>query len=160
MTEIASCAPRQRLDDVAALYHRLILIVGPAGSGKTSALRDVSKKTETTLLNLNLRLSGELLEMTERQRGLKLPGVLEDSVAGNGSLVILDNIEILFDRGLKQDPLRLLQKLSRHRTVVASWTGTVSGGSLTYAAPEHPEYRRYPCTDLVVVTLEGGSANA
>lgn len=119
-----------RLDDVEALYHRLILLVGPAGSGKTAALRDVSTKTGAKLVNLNLAVSGALLELTERQRRLRLPNVLEDTLAGSGSLVILDNIEMLFDPALEQDPLRLFEKLSRNRTIVAAWTGTASGDHL------------------------------
>ncbi len=70
------------------------------------------------------------------------------------SLILLDNIEILFDVAFKQDPLRLLQRLSRNRTVVASWNGTVDDGYLVYATPEHPEYRRYPARELVLVCPE------
>jgi hypothetical protein len=69
-------------------------------------------------------------------------------------VVLIDNIEILFEVSLKQDPLRLLQQISRNRTVVATWNGTIAGGYLTYAATNHPEYRRYPAHDLLIVTLE------
>ena len=48
-------------------------------------------------------------------------------------LILLDNIELLFAVELAQDPLRLLQSLSRNRTVIASWPGTFDGQSLTYA---------------------------
>ena len=58
---------------------------------------------------------------------------------------------MLFDSTLKQDPLRLLQHASRNRTVVAAWTGTFANGYLSYAAPDHPEYRRYGEQGLVVV---------
>jgi len=47
----------------------------------------------------------------------------------------LDNTEILFNPILKQDPLRLLQRISRNRTVVATWLGNVTDSHLTYAAP-------------------------
>ena len=64
------------------------------------------------------------------------------------------NIEILFDVSLKQDPLRLLQGLSRNKTVVAAWNGSIVDNSLTYAAPAHPEYRRYPARDFLVASPE------
>ena len=70
---------------------------------------------------------------------------------------MLDNTEILFHPDLGHDPLRLLQNLSRNRTVVASWSGTAQDGRLTYAAPGHPEYRRYPLKGLVVVSGEGAT---
>ena len=106
-------------------------------------------------MNLNLELSKALLELTERQRILKLP-LLIDEIVGklNDQVVLIDNIEILFEVSLKQDPLRLFQQISRNRTVVVAWNGTIAGGSLTYAATNHPEYRRYPAHDLLVVALE------
>lgn len=69
-------------------------------------------------------------------------------------MILLDNIEVIFDIGLKQDPLRLLQGLSRNKTVVAAWNGTIVHDSLTYAAPDYPEYRRYPMLDFLVASPE------
>jgi hypothetical protein len=154
MTEPLSERVLARLERAAELYHRLVLIVAPSGSGKTAALRDIATRTGAPLLNLNLGLSRRLLELTERQRALQVPGVLEEVVGRRDAVVLLDNTEILFDIALKQDPLRLLQGLSRNRTVVASWNGTTDAGYLVYATPEHPEYRRYSLRDLVVVCPE------
>jgi hypothetical protein len=139
---------------VAQLYHRLVLVAAPTGFGKTVALQDIAKRTGAPLLNLNLEVSRRLLDLTEKQRALQLLRVLEDVVGREDSVVLLDNIEILFDVALEQDPLRLLQGLSRNRTVVASWNGLVDNGYLTYATPEHPEYRRYPARELIVVCPE------
>jgi hypothetical protein len=136
------------------LYHRLILIAAPSGSGKTAALQDVATRTGAPLLNLNLEISRRLLDLTERQRALQLPRVLEEVVGRDEPLVLLDNIEILFDVTLKQDPLRLLQGVSRNRTVVAAWNGTLENDYLSYATPEHPEHRRCPRRELVVVCPE------
>lgn len=72
-----------------------------------------------------------------------------------GQLALLDNLEILFHPDLELDPLRLLQKLSRNRTIVAAWNGSAHDGYLIYAKAGHPEYRRYPMNDLRVVLLEG-----
>ena len=105
------------------------------------------------LVNVNLELSRRMLELTERQRALQLPHILREIVSnGDNVMILLDNIEVLFDLTLQQDPLRLLQGLSRNRTVVAAWNGSVSNGSLTYATPDHPEYRRYPIRDHLVVS--------
>ena len=137
------------------LYHRLILVVAPAGAGKTNALQDVQNRTSASLVNVNLELSRRMLELTERQRALQLPHLLRE-IAGNGGdeMILLDNIEVIFDVDLKQDPLRLLQGLSRNKTVVAAWNGTIVETSLTYAAPAHPEYRRYPIRDFLVASPE------
>ncbi len=140
-----------QIGKAAELYHRLVLIVAPSGSGKTTALQDVATRARAPLLNLNLELSRRMLELTERQRALQLPRLVDEIVGADDPVVLLDNIEILFDVTLKQDPLHLLQGISRNRTIVAAWSGTLKNGYLTYATPEHPEYQRYPTRDLVVV---------
>ena len=68
-------------------------------------------------------------------------------------VVLLDNLEMLFDRAFGQDPMALIQSLSRNRTLIASWNGTVDDGCLVYGAPEHPEYRRYPTKELMILDL-------
>ena len=146
----------RKVKQAAELYHRLLLVVAPADAGKTTALRDVRDRTGAHLVNINLELSRQMLELTERQRALQLPRLLREIVGnGGGEMILLDNIEVIFDVGLKQDPLRLLQGLSRNKTVVAAWNGSIVEGSLTYAAPDHPEYRRYPMRDFLVASPFG-----
>jgi len=95
-----------------------------------------------------------MLDLTARQRVLQLPGLLAQ-IAGAGSpaVVLLDNIEVLFDVALQQDPLRLLQGLSRNMVVVAAWNGSVQGGHLLYADPNHSEYKRYVIEGFLVVSV-------
>lgn len=59
----------QRIDQAAELYHRLIMLVAPAGAGKTAALQDVHERTNAPLVNVNLDLSrriGKDLEAKHR----------------------------------------------------------------------------------------------
>jgi len=151
----------RKISEARELYHRLILMVGPAGSGKTSALQQVSARTSAPLVNVNLELSRRMLDLTERRRALQLPRLLSDIVGdAAGELVLLDNIEILFDVHLKQDPLRLLQGLSRNTTVVAAWSGSIVDGHMIYAAPDHPEHRRYSTRDITIIYLESPCAKS
>ena len=145
----------RKVKQAAELYHRLTLVVAPAGAGKTTALQDVRDRTGAPLVNVSLELSRRMLELTERQRALQLPSLLREIVSNEGDeTILLDNIEVIFDVRLKQDPLRLLQGLSRERTVVAAWNGTIGEDSLIYAAPAHAEYRCYPIRDFLVASLE------
>jgi hypothetical protein len=156
MGESLSDRITRKLQHVEDLYHRLVLVVGLAGAGKTAALREVHKSTGAALISVSLELSRNMLDLTARQRILQVPRLLGDMVAEQaGNLVLLDNTEILFDVQLKQEPLRLLQGLSRNKTIVATWSGSIDSGHLIYAAPGHPEYRRYPAADLLVVSPEG-----
>lgn len=145
----------QALKAVEELYHSLILIVGESGSGKTSVIQNLSKQYGIESININLCLSREMIELTEKQRPLKLHEILAELISSNVDKVFLDNIEMLFDVELKQDPLRLLQGLSRNLTVVTSWNGTFEKGKLTYAEPGHREYRSYDLTDTLVVSMSG-----
>ncbi|HXH09483.1 MAG TPA: BREX-3 system P-loop-containing protein BrxF [Alphaproteobacteria bacterium] len=143
----------RQIDQAAMLYHRLILVVAPSGMGKTRVLQEVAKRTGFRYINVNLELSRRLLDLTERQRALQASRLLSGIVAGDDEqAVLLDNTEVLFDVSLKQDPLRCLQGLSRQRTVVTAWNGTIEQGYLIYATPDHAEYRRYPAGDLLVVS--------
>ncbi len=155
MGQILSDQIIQKLEQTRNLYYRLLLVVASSGSGKTIALQDVRDRTGAPLVNVNLELSRQMLELTERQRVLQLPRLLREIVDNDsGEMILLDNIEVTFDVDLKQDPLRLLQGLSRNKTVVAAWNGTITHDSLTYAAPDHPEYRRYPMRDFLVASPE------
>ena len=153
-----------KIAEVRDLYHRLVLLVAPEGSGKTDALDVVGQRLELRRININLELSRRLLDLTEHQRPLHIQRLLEDIIAETGgNVVLLDNIELLFDPKLQQDPLRCLQLLARHRTVVAAWGGAISddassSATLTYGKPGHPEYRRYPASELTIITPMMASA--
>lgn len=144
---------RSAIETATTSYYRLVLVVGESGSGKSGVLREISENLGTIVVNVNLALSGKLLELTARQRSLRLPGILCQMVEQEGNLVVLDNLEILFDQALLQDPLRLLQSISRNRTIVASWNGTVNGGRLEYAEAGHPEYRTYDPVGALLVNV-------
>jgi hypothetical protein len=144
----------EQVPAAAGLYHRLILVVGPPRSGKTTALRDLAEERSWPLVNVNLALSERMLELTTRQRALKVDRLL-DQIAKEqeGEVVILDNTEILFSPELQQDPLLLLQGLSRNKTVIAAWAGEQEGKTLTYANPAHPEFKRYNQPQTVIVPV-------
>ena len=84
-----------------------------------------------------------------------LPEILDKIVNKELGTLVLDNIEILFDQRLKQDPLRLLQLMSRNRSVVAAWNGKIEQGRLIYAETGHPEHRQYDDKDLLFIRMNG-----
>ena len=142
----------EEIGHARSLYHRLVLVVGEAGAGKTAALRAAAERTGAPLVNVNLELSRRLLDLTERQRALRVRPILDRIVAERGSdVVLLDNLELLFDAALRQHPLRLLQDLSRSRVVAAAWNGSLEGGHVRHAVPGHPEHRRYPLDGVLAV---------
>jgi len=149
----------EAIHQAARQYFRLVVLAGVPGSGKTAALQSVAQKLGFQLVNVNLELSKRLLELTRTQRYRQVERLLKEVIAAvSGDVVLLDNLEILFDTGLEVEPLRLLQLMSRNRTIVASWNGSFQGGTLTYAEPGHPEFIQFKQTDAVVIQI-GTSAN-
>lgn len=145
----------RQLDVASELYHRLIIVAAPAGAGKSSALRVIRERNRAPIVNVNLELSRRLLDLTERQRVLHVPQMLAETFNSFASeVILLDNTEILFDVSLRQDPLRLLQGISRQKTIVVSWNGLVISEQLTYAGPDHPEYRQYSSRGMLLVSPE------
>ena len=152
MAEPLSEQIRAKVPEAAGLYHRLVLVVGPPRTGKTGALHDLAASEGWPLINVNLQLSERLLELTQKQRKLRVARLLGDIVSkAGGEVVLLDNIELLFGPELELDPLRLLQGMARDRTVVATWCGELDETTLTYAEPGHPEDRRYTKPEALLV---------
>ena len=140
------------IESAQMLYHRLILVVGIPGSGKTQAIRKVAKAFETNVWNINYELSKRLLDYSQKSRGRETSIILRELLDSSNKPVFFDNTEILFDKSLGQNPLLLLQGLSRNNTIVATWDGSVLGHNLTYAEPNHPEYQRYSTNNLIIIS--------
>ena len=155
MTTHLSEAVNEKIGHAENLYHRLVLVVGAEGAGKTAALRDLAEWTGAPFINVGVELSRRLLDLTGWQRPIRVAPLLERIAAeAEGDVILLDNIELLFDAALHQDPLRLLRTLSRSRTVVAAWNGSTEKGHILYAVSGHPEYRRCLVDGVLVVGAE------
>ncbi|WP_343414537.1 BREX-3 system P-loop-containing protein BrxF [Candidatus Amarolinea dominans] len=144
MTEPLADRIMRQIHHASGLYYRLVLVVAQAGRGKTTALQEVRDRAGLPMLNLNLELSRRMLDLTERQRVLQLPRLLAEIVnAAQADVNLLDNIEVLFDVALKQDPLRLLQGLARNKTVVPHGMVLLTMNTWRTRRLITLEYRRY-----------------
>jgi hypothetical protein len=159
MTE-ATAKLERAIQQAASQYFRLVILAGAPASGKTAALQSVARTLGCQLVNVNLELSKRLLELTRTQRSRQVERLLKEVIAAApGDVVLLDNLEILFDTGLEIEPLRLLQVSSRNRTIVSSWNGSFHAGTLTYAEPGHPEFIQFKQTEAIIITLGTSTSN-
>jgi len=135
-------------------YHKLLLLIGKSGAGKTALLHHISQKMELPLINLGLLLSQQLLSLTVRQRKLKVADIIEDILdEGDAPKVGVDNTEIIFEPSLKVNPVGLLKNISRNRLIIWAWNGDIEGDHLTYAYRGHPEYQRILAKEFTVIAV-------
>lgn len=133
-------------------YTRLVLLIGPIGSGKTEHLQAYAQTTNSPYLPVGAPLAERLLATPARFRDTEATKALQDLCQGPGPF-LLDNLELLFHPDLQLDPYRLLTGLARTRTIVAAWPGTYQNGTLTYAFAGHREYRSLSPADAICLSL-------
>jgi chloramphenicol 3-O-phosphotransferase len=139
------------VEDISSLNSKLVLLIGPPRSGKSNLLRQLSERRQTRVLNVGVALGRHLLPVPGTRRHLQAADMqkdLADEFASHG-LLLIDNIELLFDRTLQINPIDLLKRLAHARRVIAVWPGDFRGDRLSYAATGHPEHQDYGVDGLV-----------
>jgi hypothetical protein len=148
----------KRLESMKSQFFRLLWIAGPTACGQNRILTRVSRQIDAPMLNVNLAVSRQLLELSEKQRPLRVSRILESAItAQSPNAVILKNIELLFDAALRVDPFRLLQKISRNITLIVGWNGIIEDNHLIYAMPGHPDYRKCPVKELNILSFQAST---
>ena len=144
------------VDEIAALHSKLILLVGRPGCGKTALLAMLANRRGAKVMNVGAALGKRLSLLPQRQRALQAFVAMRELADehASGDLLLLDNIELLFDQMLKLDPLDLLKRHAHARRVVAVWPGELRGGRLIYAEIGHPEYQDYGLEGVVLFEME------
>lgn len=134
---------QRSIADTASLNSKLILLIGPPRSGKTALLGQLSDRMGVQVLNVGIALGRDVLPLPRMRRHLQVSELFKaeaDTAAGQG-LLLVDNIELLFDNTLRVGALDLLRSHARVRPVVAAWPGELRENRLSYAVSGHPEYQ-------------------
>lgn len=133
------------------LYYNLVLLVKPNRVKRSETVYVGAKHFDCAVANLNLELSRQLINLTNRQRKKDVAVLFEEcldtySVRHQklGEIVFIDNIEILFEPILEIHVLNLIQKASRSRTLVSTWPGRVAENTLFYSVPEREDFQSHP----------------
>lgn len=129
-----------KIRQAAHLRHRLVVVSGAYGVGRSRALHEVALQTGAPLIDLHSFSSD----------GMRLRQRLGEIVNGTvGDLILLDGVEILFHSKLR-NPFRLLQDLARGKTVAVAGDGLLSDGHTISA----PDGKTYPVRGFLVANPE------
>jgi hypothetical protein len=145
----------QQVTSLSDLNAKLLLLVSSLDTQASSILHLLGAKMEVSAINLSLELSGKLAAIPRNNRALMVSEILKEIAfhASSQDLLLLENIEILFEPSLQIDPLDTLRKLAHSRRVVAVWPGELRGDRLVYADMSHPEHRDYSREGVVVLEI-------
>lgn len=144
------------IDEIGSLHSKLILLVGPLGTSKTALLAELANRHGVKVMNVGAELGKRLAALPQRQRALQANVAMRELADeyASGDLLLLDNIELLFDQSLKLDPLDMLKRHAHARRVLAAWPGELRDGRLIYAEMGHPEYQDYGLDNLVPFEID------
>ena len=141
--------------EIGDLNSKLVLLVGASRSGKTKLLRDLGTKLNIEPLNVGLELGRRLAATPINKRGFSAGELLREiaEMERTDDPLLLDNLELLFEKSLQINPLDLVKRLAHSKRVVAAWPGELRGDRLIYADMSHPEHRDYSRDGVVVLEI-------
>lgn len=144
------------LRGINSQYYRLIVLINN-NQNKNIIIKKLQQDFSIQVINVSNELSKHLLELSPKQRIVRVDEIfnkiIESYISSSSDIIILDNIEILFDVALHQNPLKLLENMARKVNIVAIWNGKYIENKLYYGDMRHPESRSYEAQDIAIVQL-------
>lgn len=140
--------------------HKLILVLGNFGAGKTQLLQTASAATEGAYLNLNLTLTERLrhLSRSRYNDGVTVHAEIDrlcDELSQHGRPLFVDNVELLFSPELgKVNPVDTFKRIARQRPVVLALPARRDGSYAEYSTIGRADYLRMEIGDYIILDLE------
>lgn len=143
------------IGEIGDLNSKLVLLVGASRSGKTKLLRELGTKLNIEPINVGLELGRRLAATPINKRGFSAGELLREIAdkERTDDPLLLDNLELLFEKSLQINPLDLVKRLAHSKRVVAAWPGELRSDRLIYADMSHPEHRDYSRDGVVVLEI-------
>ena len=110
--------------------HKLLLLIGRPGSGKSKFLYNYSKEKGIPILNLDNILGEKIPEGKDANYVYAFTqGFLSTYTPEE---ILLDKKKILYNKDSEIDLLDFLRELAQSKTVVATWNGYTENGKLIH----------------------------
>jgi len=126
-----------KIEELNEAKHKLLLIIGAPGSGKSKVIREYSQETGIPIIDLDkifINTAPDQL-MNEMKNFLK---------TYNQKVLLLDNKKILYAKNSTIDMMEFLKEISQEIPVLATWNGKIEDGQLYHIRKDTPEDLIYP----------------
>ena len=143
------------VEGVKGKNHRLVIVTGNPGSGKSQILREASAKKKWDYIDCRTLITEEIIELLPTMRATKAPGIISEVLADFGvDIFLLDRVQTFFTPVLQLDPLALLRNLSEKYTLVVAWPGYYKEGNLFFERAGNLEPLKFEAGDLTIWSVE------
>lgn len=140
--------------------HKLVILLGDFGSGKTALLRAIASQLDGVYVSLNLSLTERLLSRPHSAYadGVTVPRLVDelcDKLSPDGRPLLVDNVELLFSPELGRiNPVDTFKRVARQRPVVLALPARRQGMDAEYSALGRADHMLMPLEDLTVLEME------
>ena len=122
----------QKINELEDAKHKLLLIIGQPGSGKSKLVRNYSQETGIPIVNLDTIFANTPSEQLMHEMKNFLSTYHQKDL-------ILDNKKILYAKNSQIDLLAFLKEISEDIIVVATWNGKIEDGQVFHFRENAPE---------------------
>jgi hypothetical protein len=145
---------------VSADRHKLVILLGNFGAGKTILLKDVAQEINGKYINLNLELTERLLTLPRRTyaNGVtahRLIDELCDELSPHHEPLLIDNVELLFSPELgRLNPIDTFKRISRERPVIVAIPARRVGNTAEYSTLGQADHFKMPLEKFACVEIQ------
>lgn len=122
----------KKITELKDSQHKLLLIIGQPGSGKSKLIRQYSEDTGIPIIDLDKIFMNTPPDYLLHEMKNFLTTYHQD-------VLLLDNKKILYAKNSGIDLLAFLKELSLDIPVVATWNGKIEDGQLFHFCHHAPE---------------------
>lgn len=122
----------KKIEELENAEHKLLLIIGQPGSGKSKLIRKYSEETGIPIIDLD-----KIFMNTPPEK--MVYEMKQFLTTYHQKVLLIDNKKILYAKKSNIDLLAFLKELSENIIVIATWNGKIEDGQLFHFCNDAPE---------------------
>ena len=131
------------LSSLSTAYEKLAFVLVKNDNNIHLASEIIQKEFDVDIINISIELSKLLGPEKETRYPFLVNKKLDEIIDKfSAEILVLRNIELLYEPILKLNVIQSLKNISRQRAIIVFWPGIFEDNYLIYATPAHPEYTR------------------